>query len=202
MKKWCLLFILTPFLGWTQDYGSVYNMTSKLSVGYSSEHLDHSILSNNINDTGSVKMNFNGWSPCISYTHDFIFNDIISVSANLGFQYMDLNYGESQYGGTFMYTSIAPSVTLVNRVKWEYYIKLKLGGVFYWADRQVIPEPATRFFPERSNFFTGVTLGGFNFFFGDHWGLNIEASVWSPELITCGATYRFYSKQLKFLSGK
>lgn len=203
MKNYLLLVIFCLPLGlFGQDAPVSYNTASKVNIGFSSEHLDHFILSNSINDTSSIQMNFNGWSPSISYTQDFVFGDVISVSANLGFQYMNLSYGTASYGGSNLYTSIAPSVTLVNRLKWEYYIKLKLGGVFYWNDRQVIPEPSTRFFPERANFFTGVTLAGFNFFLNDKWGINLEASVWSPELLSIGGLYRFHSKSLKLLKGK
>ncbi|MEO9531901.1 MAG: hypothetical protein ABJG68_15890 [Crocinitomicaceae bacterium] len=187
---------------YSQSFGSIYNQSSKLSLGYSSEQLDHTILKNGINDTGAVQMSFKSWAPSVSYTHDFIFGDVITLSANVGFQYMNMEYGGQKYGGTFLYTGIAPSATLFHRANWEYYIKLKLGGLFYFHNPDIIPEPARRFFPEKANFFTGVTLGGFNFFFTEHLGMNIELSVWSPEMITAGITYRFYGKQLKGLKGK
>jgi len=94
MKNWILIVLISlPLAALSQEYGAIYNMSSKLNVGFSSEHLDHIILSNNINDTGSVEMNFNGWSPSVSYTQDFIFGDVITLSANLGFQYMNMEYG-------------------------------------------------------------------------------------------------------------
>jgi hypothetical protein len=187
---------------YSQTFGSTYNQTSKLSIGYTSEHLDHFILKNGINDTGAVQLNFDGWAPSVSYTHDFVFGSVISLSANIGFQYMNLDYGGQQYGGTFMYMGLAPSATVVHRTNWEYYIKLKLGAVFYFHNPDIVPEPARRFFPEKANIFTGVTLGGFNFFFNEHLGMNIELSIWSPEMITAGITYRFYNKALKALYGK
>lgn len=196
-----VLFFASNVL-YSQTFGSIYNQTSKLSLGYTSEQLDHYTLKNGINDTGVVQMNFNGWAPSVSYTHDFVFGNVITLSANVGFQYMNMDYGGQKYGGTFIYTGIAPSATIFHRTNWEYYIKLKLGGVFYFHNPSLIPEPANRFFPEKSSFFTGVTLGGFNFFFSEHIGMNLELSVWSPEMITAGITYRFYGKQLKGLKGK
>jgi hypothetical protein len=175
---------------------------SKLSIGYSSEHLDHYILKEGINDTGMVKMDFESWAPSVSYTHDFVFGNIITLSANLGFQYMNMSYGGEKYGGTYIYTSIAPSATILHRQFFEYYIKLKIGATFYFHEPNLVPDPARRFFPEKANFFTGVTLGGFNFFPYEHLGFNVELSVWSPEMISAGITYRFYSKSMKLLGGK
>ena len=88
---------------------------SKFSIGYSSEQLDHYVLKQGINDTGSVQMSFDGWLPAASYTHDFILGDVITLSANAGFQYMNMTYGGQKYGGTFIYTSIAPSATIYHR---------------------------------------------------------------------------------------
>jgi hypothetical protein len=196
------LFCLTLSFSYAQEYNSIYNQISKFSIGYSSEQLDHYILKQGINDTGAVQMGFDSWAPSASYTHDFVFGDVITLSANLGFQYMNLNYGGQKYGGTFMYTSIAPSATIFHRQFFEYYIKLKIGASFYFHEPNLIPDPARRFFPEKANFFTGVTLGGFNFFPYEKLGFNIELSVWSPEMVTAGITYRFYSKALKILGGK
>lgn len=197
----CMLVI--SLFTFSQNIGEGgYNQVSKLSLGYSSEHLDHYFLKKGINDTGAVALDFNGWSPSISYTHEFVFGDIISVCGNLGYQYMNLNYGNQKYGGSFMYFSVAPKATLVHRLKFEYYMKLKAGAVFYFHEPNVIPEPARRFMPEKANVFTGVTLVGLDFLFAKNLGFNMEVSVWSPEFITAGITYRFYGKALRGLKGK
>ena len=53
-----------------------------------------------------------------------------------------------------------------------------------------------RLFPEKVNLFTGVTLGGFNYYISDHLGLNLELSIWAPEMATLGITYRFFHGDL------
>jgi hypothetical protein len=196
------MFCISVFASFSQEYNSIYNMMSKFSIGYSSEQLDHYVLKQGINDTGSVQMSFDGWSPTASYTHDFVLGDVITISANVGFQYMNMTYGGQKYGGTFIYTSIAPSATIYHRQFFEYYIKLKMGASFYFHEPDLIPDPARRLFPEKANFFTGVTLAGFNFFPYEKLGFNIELSAWSPEMISAGITYRFYSKSMKLMYGK
>ncbi len=194
---------VSTIVGFTQNIESGgYNQVSKLSLGYSSEHLDHYLLKNGINDTGAVSLDFKGWSPSISYTHEFVFGNVISVCGNLGYQYMNMNYGTQKYGGSFMYFSVAPKATLIHRLNFEYYMKLKAGAVFYFHEPSIIPEPARRFMPEKANVFTGVTLIGLDFLFAKNLGFNMEVSVWSPEFITAGITYRFYSKALRGLKGK
>lgn len=203
--KFILVFTISllSFTSFSQIIGgNGYNQVSKLSIGYSNEHLDHYILKNGINDTGNVSLNFKGWSPSISYTHEFVFGDILSLCGNLGYQYMNLTYGNQKYGGSFMYFSAAPKVTLVHRLNFEYYMKLKVGGVIYFHEPDLIPEPARRFLPDKANIFTGVTLVGLDFLLANNLGLNVEVSVWSPEFITAGISYRFYGKELKGLKGK
>lgn len=197
-----IVLFFTTINGYSQNYGTIYNQVSKLSIGYSAEQRDHYFLKEKINDTGAVEMNFNGWAPSVSYTHSFLFGNVIGLDANIGFQYMNLDYGTQNYGGSFVYTSIAPTITVLQRVSFEYYMKLKVGGVFYFHHPNIIPEPARRFFPDKVGLFTGVTLGGFNFLFGNNLGMNVEISVWSPEFITCGLTYRFHGKSLKGLKGR
>lgn len=203
--KFLMAFAITvlTFTCFSQNINTQgYNQVSKLSFGYSNEHMDHYILKNGINDTGAVALDFKGWSPSISYTHEFIFGNVLSICGNLGYQYMNLNYGGQKYGGSFTYFSVAPKITLVHRLNFEYYMKLKAGGIFYFHEPNIIPEPARRFLPDKANVFTGVTLIGLDFLFAKNLGFNMELSVWSPEFITAGITYRFYGKALKGLKGK
>jgi hypothetical protein len=53
-----------------------------------------------------------------------------------------------------------------------------------------------RLFSDNLSVFTGVTIGGFNYFISDHLGLNLEINIWSPELATFGITYRYFKGEL------
>lgn len=173
-----------------------YNRLIKLNVGYSGEQLDHRQYANAINDTGAVKFEFVSWSPSLSYTHEIMFGQVLSVSANVGYQYMNMFYGHQHYGGQYFYISLNPQVTLFHRKKFEYYVKLRAGATFYLHNPEVIPEPTRRLLPNTVNMFTGVTLGGFNYFITEKIGLNLELSIWSPEMATFGVSYRFYRGEI------
>ena len=134
------------------------------SLGYTSEHLDHLRLQKNINDTGAVKMDFLSWTPSISYSHEFIFGKVLSLSATGGFQYMNLYYGSEHYGAPFFYVTANPHVSIFYRKNFEFYMKLQVGASFYIHNRDVLPENVRRFAPRPVNLVTGVTVGGFNFF--------------------------------------
>lgn len=193
MRRW---LIITSFFFSVIGISQPYNRIIKVNMGMSGEQLDHIQIKNAINDTGSVKMEFLSWTPTISYTHEFIFGQVLSISGNVGFQYMNLYYGHQHYGAPYFYISANPQVSLFYRKGFEYYIKLKVGSSFYIHDPDVIPEPTRRLMPETANFFTGVTLGGFNYFITDRLGLNLELSIWSPEMATFGLSYRFFKGEL------
>ncbi|MBD3637154.1 MAG: hypothetical protein HUJ25_07375 [Crocinitomicaceae bacterium] len=168
----------------------------KVNMGMSREMIDHYRIQKSINDTGDVKLDFLSWSPTVSYSHEFIFGQVISASGTVGFQYMNLYYGSRHYGAPFFYISANPQLSIFYRKNFEYYIKLQIGGTFYIHNPEVIPEPTRRLLPKKANLFTGVTLGGFNFFLTDKLGLNLELSFWSAEMVTFGLTYRFFSGDL------
>ena len=66
----------------------------------------------------------------------------------------------------------------------------------WFHNTDILTEQMTRLFPDKVNLFTGVTLGGFNFFISDHLGLNLELSIWAPEMATFGLSYRFFRGEL------
>jgi hypothetical protein len=181
---------------------SQYNRLIKVNTGVSSEQFEHQQISKAINDTGAVKLDYLSWSPTLSYTHEIMLGQILSVSGNIGFQYMNLYYGPDHYGAPYMYISVNPQVSLYYRKGFEYYVKLRIGSSFYFHNPHLLPDPAQRLMPNTANIFTGVTLGGFNYFINDHFGLNLELSIWSPELATFGVSYRFYRGELPKIQGE
>jgi hypothetical protein len=188
--------LLLLFLFQISSYSQPYNRLIKFNLGFSGEQLDHIRIQKAINDTGAVKLEFLSWTPSFSYSHEFIFGKVMSVSGTAGFQYMNLYYGPDYYGAPYLYLSVNPQLSLFYRKNFEYYIKLSVGGTFYFHNPEVIPEPINRLLPEKANLFTGVTLGGFNYFVSDKLGLNLELSIWSPEMVTFGLTYRFFRGEL------
>jgi hypothetical protein len=187
-----LLFICIPSFA----QPTPFNRLMKVHVGMTSEQLDHYRYAKAINDTGDVQLDYLSWSPSVSYTHEFALGQILSVSGNIGFQYLNLYYGNQHYGAPYFYASINPQVSVFYRRKFEYYVKLRVGATFYIHNPDIIPDPARRLMPETVNMFTGITLGGFNYFITDKFGLNLELSVWSPELATLGFSYRFFKGEL------
>ena len=179
----------------------VFNRTINLKLGYSWEQFTLQNLIKEINDTSLSKFEMVSQTPTISYTHEYTLNPVISLAGNVGFQYMNVFYKNQHFGSPYFWISIAPKITLFSRERFEYYMKLHLGGSFWRHDLNSLSDHLRKFFPERANFFTGITLGGFNYFFKPKWGLNLELSVFSPQMVEFGLTYRFYKGKLPDIQG-
>lgn len=193
MKQTALIFfILFSVFAFSQPY----NRLVKWNLGFTRPHLQYIKIKNEINDTGQVNMEFLSWTPSISYSHEFIFGKVLSVSGTAGFQYLNIYYGPKHYGAPFFYLTVNPQVSIVYRKNFEFYMKLKAGASFFIHQENVLPATTQRFVPETVNLITGVTLGGFNYFINDKLGLNLELSVWSVEMATFGLTYRFFKGEL------
>lgn len=174
----------------------IHNRLVKVNVGYSSEQID---LANEIktnNDTSLTKFEFVSKVPTFSYTHEYILGNVLSLSGKIGFQYLNIFYNNQHYGSPYIYASINPALSLFYRKKFEYYIKLQVG-VSYWFNKpELLPDISRRIFPEKASIFTGVTIGGFNYYFSDKMGANLELSLWSPEILTVGLSYRFFKGEI------
>ncbi|MCH2234377.1 MAG: hypothetical protein MK078_09005 [Crocinitomicaceae bacterium] len=180
--------LIIGYLGQAQ----IHNRLLQLNTGITNEQFDFRNATTAINDTSQYKYEYVSWSPSISYTHEFALGSVLSMSGKVGFQYQNLFYNHTHYGGAFTYASFNPRITVFYRRGFEYYIKLAVGISIFMHKDDVIHKEHERYFPERVNFFTGVTLGGFNYFLSDHWGINAEFSIWSPEMLTFGVNYRFF----------
>ncbi|MCC7453578.1 MAG: hypothetical protein IT222_05385 [Crocinitomix sp.] len=163
----------------------------KFNVGISNEQIDLKRSINEYNDTSSKKFEMVSLMPIVSYTHDFIFSNRLSVSGKIGFQYLNLFYNNQHFGSSFLYLSVNPTISIYYQKKFEYYIKLQVGAD-YWLNKPELLDYQTRkIFPEKVNPIIGVTLGGFNYYVTEKLGLNLELSIWSPEFLTFGLSYRF-----------
>jgi hypothetical protein len=193
MKKMLLVsFLLFSLFSFSQ----VYNRTFKFNVGLSHEQFNFENSVNAFNDTSLVnKFNHEYALPTLSVSEGFVLNQFFSISGTLGYQMFNTKYNNSNYGTQLFFASVNPELSVVYRTSYEFYIKLKVGGVYRVSKYQNLPDQTQRFFPINFNVFTGVS-GGFNWFLGHHIGVNVELSVWSPEFINCGITYRFFKGKI------
>lgn len=175
----------------SQGFTQLHNRLIKFNVGISNEQIDLKRSINEYNDTSSKKFEMVSLMPIVSYTHDFIFSNRLSVSGKIGFQYLNLFYNNQHFGTSFLYLSVNPTISIYYQKKFEYYIKLQVGAD-YWLNKPELLDYQTRkIFPEKVNPIIGVTLGGFNYYVTEKLGLNLELSIWSPEFLTFGLSYRF-----------
>ncbi|MBN4072741.1 hypothetical protein JYT74_01745 [Crocinitomix catalasitica] len=179
----------------------INNRLINFRLGYTIEQLFHKSLIDDINDTSTKKFDLVTQMPSISYAHEFILGNVLSIGGTVGFQYMNVFYGAKHFGSTYFFASVDPRVSIFTRLRFEYYMKLHIGATIWTHDISQLNDRGQRLFPGRANFFTGVTLGGFNFFLNERWGINIELSIWSPELAAIGLTYRFYRGKLPKIQG-
>ncbi len=174
----------------------LHNRMVKFNAGISSEQLDIRKAIKTINDTSALKFNFVSQSPVFAYSHEYIFGELLSVSGRAGFQYFNIFYNNTYYGSPYVFVSLNPQLSLFYNQRFEYYIKLQLGISYYFNNPELLNEMERRILPERARIFTGVTIGGFNYYLTDRVGLNLELSIWSPELLTAGVSYRFFKGEV------
>lgn len=194
MKK---LFFVFLFLLTYTGIAQIHNRMLKFNVGYSNEQLRLKRGINNFNDTSTFdKFNYKIALPAFSFSEEFTLNELFSITGTIGYQYFDIDFNNQKYGTNLFFASVNPQLSVFYRAGFEYYLKLKIGVAYRQGKIESIPEYTQRFFPSKINVFTGVTIAGINVFFHDNWGANMELSLWSPELINIGLTYRFFKGEL------
>ena len=174
------------------------NRMVKLNIGFTRDQMDYKRDIQNFNDTSDHHFEFVSKSPAISYTHEYFYGQILSLSGRLGFQYLNIYYDNQYYGSPLFHFSINPALTLVSLEKFEYYLKLQVGVNYRFIKPELINNSSipSRTFPEKLNIYAGVTIGGFHYYLNDKWGLNAELSIWAQEVLTFGLTYRFLKGDL------
>lgn len=193
MKK--LLFLSFLLLSWS-SLAQIHNRTLKFNVGVSREQFDFENSVNAFNDTSLVdKFNHKYTLPTLTVSEEFTLNQFFSISGTLGYQMFNTNYNDTYYGTQLFFASVNPQLSVVYRTRYEIYIKLKLGAVYRVSEYESLPEQTQHYFPVNFNLFTGAS-GGINWFISNNWGINIELSVWSPELVNVGLTYRFFKGKM------
>lgn len=190
-----IIFVFTLFCS-QLIFAQLHNRVIKFNVGLSSEQIDFKNTISGINDTSAHAFEFVSKSPIISYSHEFLFGNIMSISGKAGFQYFNIFYDNQHYGSPYAFASINPQISIIYTGRFEYYVKLQFGVQYWFNNPELLSGQIARNFPEKATIFTGVTLGGFNYFISDKIGLNLELSIWSPELLTFGLSYRFFSGEM------
>lgn len=194
MKK--LFFIFTLLFCFVIK-AQIHNRLLKINFGISAEQFRISDNIKSFNDTSAMNsFNHKLTLPMVSISEEFTLNELFSLSGTLGYQYFDIDYNNQKYGTNLFFASVNPQLSVFYRAGFEYYLKLKVGVVYRQGNLESIPIYTQRFFPNKINVFTGVTIAGINVFFHDNWGANMELSLWSPELINVGLTYRFFKGEL------
>lgn len=176
--------------------GQIHNRLIKFNVGVSYDQFTHQNLFEAINDTSKHFFEQETVMPLMVYSHEFVANNVISFSGRVGFQYFNEFYDYKHYGSSFLFASLNPQISIFYRRGFEYYIKLQAGLVYRFQKNELLDNQMRRYFEDDLSFFTGVTIGGFNYFFSDHYGLNLEINIWSPEMVTLGFSYRFFKGEL------
>jgi hypothetical protein len=192
LRLCCFIFFSGAFFLTAQ----IHNRVLKINSGVSYEQFGHKNIFAVINDTSAHQFEMVTVLPTISYSHEFVMNDVISLGGRVGFQYMNAYYDDQHYGTPYAWISANTIISVFYRKGFEYYVKLQAGLTFWFHHPEIITDQMRRLFPDHVNLFTGVTLGGFNYFITDNLGLNLELSIWSPEMATLGLSYRFYKGEL------
>jgi hypothetical protein len=192
LRLGCLIIGLGMFFVNAQ----IHNRVLKINSGVSYEQFIHKKTFETINDTSSHQFEMLTVLPTFSYSHEFVMSDVISLGGRAGFQYMNAYYDHQHYGTPYAWLSANAIISIFYRKGFEYYVKLQAGLTFWFHRPGIITDQMRRLFPDHVNVFTGVTVGGFNYFITDHLGLNLELSIWSPEMATFGLSYRFYKGEL------
>lgn len=174
----------------------IHNRVLKFNMGVTYDQFAHKNAFEAINDTSSHQFELVTAMPVMVYSHEFVANNILSFSGRAGFQYLNEYYDHHHFGSSFLFLSFSPQISVFYRRGFEYYIKLQVGGVYRSQKNDLLDDQMRRLFPENFSIFTGVTIGGFNYFISDHLGLNLELNVWSPEMVTFGITYRYFKGEL------
>jgi hypothetical protein len=170
-----------------------YNRSLKFNSGMSVRTYAISNMMQQYSDTSEHQFQVNGHSPIFSFSQGFAIDSTFSISYTLGYSQSDILFDNSYYGTKRYSLAVHPQVNLFRSYNWEYYMQLNVGLIYYDNNLDEVPsEVLQRIFPTGLKMFTGVTVVGINYFLGDHLAMNTELSIWGPETLNFGLSYRFF----------
>lgn len=170
---------------------SFYNRTFKIGTGVGLNTYRYERHMQFYSDTSEHQFKIQGHTPFFTFSEDIIIDNLFSIGYTIGYQYSNIKYDNQSFGTNLFFGAINPRLTIFHNRFFEYYIKMNVGIAYRDAKTDLLPLTMQRILPEKYQLFTGVTIGGVNFFSGEHFGGNIEFSLWSPETVNVGLSYRF-----------
>jgi hypothetical protein len=172
-----------------------YNRSLKFNSGMSIRTYAEANMMQQYSDTSEHQFQVNGHTPIFSFSQQFAIDSTFSLSYTLGYAQSDILFDNSYYGTKRYSLALHPQVNLFRSYNWEYYMQLNIGLIYYDNNLAAVPSDVLqRIFPTGLKMFTGVTVVGINYFLGDHFAMNTELSIWGPETINFGLSYRFFKE--------
>lgn len=175
-----------------------YNHNFRIGTGYSLNtlRLDNSMQS--YSDTSEHQFVINQHSPIFSFSHTMAIDSVFSLGYALGYSFSDIRFDNTYYGSQRFFLSINPQLHLIRKYNFEYYIRLRIGVSYEANELANVPsERIQNLFPTGFRMFTGCTIAGINYLINDHLALSTELSIWCPETISFGLSYRFFHEKNK-----
>ncbi|MBK8926642.1 MAG: hypothetical protein IPM74_12230 [Crocinitomicaceae bacterium] len=175
-----------------------YNHSFRIGTGYSLNtlRLDNSMRS--YSDTSEHQFVINQHSPIFSFSHTLAIDSSFSLGYAFGYSFSDILFDNTYYGSQRFFLSINPQLHLFRKYNFEYYIRLRIGVSYEGNELSKVPsERIQNLFPTGFRMFTGCTIAGINYLINDHLALSTELSIWCPETISFGLSYRFFHDRNK-----
>ena len=173
-----------------------YNHSFRIGTGYSlnTTRMDNSMQT--YTDTSEHTFNVAGHTPTFSLGYSCALDSTFTLGFTMAYASSEIYFDNQFYGSKFFYFSFNPQLHIFRSYNFEYYMKLKVGVSYERNHLDMVPsERIQNLYPTGFHMFTGVTIAGINYLINDNLALNTEISIWSPETVSMGLSYRFYKKK-------
>lgn len=173
-----------------------YNHSFRFGTGYSlnTARLDASMK--HYSDTSEHNFVVKNHTPIFSLSHTIALDSCFTLGYTLAYANSEIYFDNSYYGSQFFYLSLNPQLHVWRSFNFEYYVKLKVGVSYEKNELAMVPsERIQNIYPTGFHMFTGFTFAGINYLINDNLALNAELSIWSPESVNVGISYRFFKKR-------
>jgi len=146
----------------------------------------------NYNDTSEHQFTVNGHSPIFSFTYEMAVDSTFGLSYTIGYSNSNILFDNKYYGTRQFFLSVNPQVFISRSYNFETYFRLKIGVAY--LDNRLSENPSEilkRVYQTGFHMFTGIAFG-VNYLVSDHLALSAALSLWSPETVNFGISYRFF----------
>lgn len=175
-----------------------YNHSFRFATGYSLNTARMDASMKHYSDTSEHNFSVNNHTPIFSFSHTIAIDSCFTLGYTLAYANSDIYFDNIYYGSQFAYLSLNPQLHVYRSFNFEYYVKLKIGVSYEHNQLDMVPsERIQNLYPTGFHMFTGFTFAGINYLINDNLALNAELSIWSPESVNVGLSYRFFNKRQK-----